>query len=94
MAQTESEIISRCQCGDKAAFRWVVERYQRMLFSLALKMLANEEEAKDVVQETFIRIWKGIRNYDPEVFRHLALHNRFPPMPRPSKDNEAYRFST
>lgn len=66
MAQTESEIISRCQCGDKAAFRWVVEHYQRMLFSLALKMLANEEEAKDVVQETFIRVWKGIRNYDPE----------------------------
>ena len=66
MAQTESEIISRCQCGDKAAFRWVVEHYQRMLFSLALKMLANEEEAKDVVQETFIRAWKGIRNYDSE----------------------------
>jgi RNA polymerase sigma-70 factor (ECF subfamily) len=37
-----------------------------MLFSLALKMLANEEEAKDVVQETFIRVWKGIRNYDSE----------------------------
>ena len=66
MTQTESDIISRCQCGDKAAFRWVVERYQRMLFSLALKMLANEEEAKDVVQETFIRVWKGIRNYDPD----------------------------
>ena len=60
----ESDMISRCQNGDKAAFRWVVQTYQRMLFSLALKMLADEEEAKDVVQETFIRTWKSIKDYD------------------------------
>ena len=60
----ESDMISRCQNGDKAAFRSVVQTYQRMLFSLALKMLADEEEAKDVVQETFIRTWKSIKDYD------------------------------
>ena len=60
----ESEIISRCQNGDKAAFRWVVQTYQRMIFSLALKMLADEEEAKDLVQDTFIRVWKSIESYD------------------------------
>ena len=62
--QMESEMISRCQSGDKAAFRWVVQTYQRMLFSLALKMLADEEEAKDIVQETFISVWKNFKNYD------------------------------
>ena len=60
----ESEMISRCQSGDKTAFRWVVQTYQRMLFSLALKMLADEEEAKDIVQETFISVWKNFKNYD------------------------------
>lgn len=60
----ESEMISRCQRGDKTAFRWVVQTHQRMLFSLALKMLADEEDAKDVVQETFISAWKNITNYD------------------------------
>ena len=45
MIQIEDEILTRCQGGDKAAFRWVVQTYQRMLFSLALKMLADEEEA-------------------------------------------------
>ena len=62
--QMESEMISRCQSGDKTAFRWVVQTYQRMLFSLALKMLADEEEAKDIVQETFISVWKNFKNYD------------------------------
>lgn len=66
MTQTERDMITRCQQGDKEAFRWVVQTHQRMLFSLALKMLCDEEEAKDVVQDTFIRVWQSIRDYDPQ----------------------------
>ena len=66
MTQTERDMITRCQQGDKEAFRWVVQTHQRMLFSLALKMLCDEEEAKDLLQETFIRVWQHIREYNPE----------------------------
>lgn len=66
MVQIDSEILTRCRCGDKAASRWVVHTYQQMLFSVALKMLTNEEEAKDAVQDTFIRVWQGIGNYNSE----------------------------
>ena len=64
MTQTERDIITRCQDGDKEAVRWVVQTHQRMVFSLALKMLCDEEEAKDMVQETFIRVWQRIRDLD------------------------------
>ena len=64
--QTDNDIIRQCQGGNKEAFRWVVQTHQRLVFSVALKMLADEEEAKDVVQETFIRIWQSIRDYDPQ----------------------------
>lgn len=66
MSEINSDILTRCQCGDKAAFRWVVQTYQQMLFSLALKMLANEEDAKDAVQDTFIRVWQNIGSYNPQ----------------------------
>ncbi len=66
MIQIESDIISRCQQGDKDAFRWVLQTHQRMIFSLALKMLCDEEEAKDLVQETFIRVWQSIRSFDSQ----------------------------
>ena len=66
MIQTERDIITLCQQGDKEAFRWVVQAHQRMIFSLALKMLCDEEEAKDMVQETFIRVWQSIKSYDPQ----------------------------
>ena len=44
----------------------MVQTYQRMVFSLALKMLCDEEEAKDLVQETFLRVWQRIGDYDPQ----------------------------
>ena len=66
MIQIENDTISRCQQGDKEAFRWVVQTHQRMIFSLALKMLCDEEEAKDMVQETFIRVWQSIKGFDTQ----------------------------
>ena len=44
----------------------MVQQHQRLVFSLGLKMLADEEEAKDVVQETFIRVWQHIGDFDPQ----------------------------
>lgn len=64
MTQIENNIIIQCQNGDRDAFRSVVQNYQRMVFSLALKMLADEDDAKDVVQETFIRAWQKIGGFD------------------------------
>ena len=57
-------ILIKCREGDKEAFRQVVRQYQRMVFSLALKMLCDEEEAKDTVQDTFVRVWQNIGEYD------------------------------
>ena len=64
MIPTEKDIIARCQQGDTAAFRYVVEQYQTMLLTLGLKMLGDEEEAKDIVQDTFLRAWEHIGQYD------------------------------
>lgn len=62
--QIDNEIITRCKKGDKTAFRSVVQAYHRLLFSLSLKMLGDEEDAKDAVQEAFIKAWTNIRQYD------------------------------
>ena len=64
MIQIAEDIVVRCQQGEKAAFRGVVQTYQRMVFSLSLKLLCDEEEARDMVQETFIRVWQRIEEYD------------------------------
>ena len=64
MQQIESDIIRRCREGDRSAFRYVVQNCQGMVYSLSLKMLADVEEAKDAVQDTFIKVWQNIDSYD------------------------------
>ncbi len=66
MIKIAEDIVVRCQQGEKAAFRGVVQTYQRMVFSLSLKLLCDEEEARDMVQETFIRVWQRMGEYDTQ----------------------------
>ncbi len=56
MARIGNDIINKCKSGDKEAFRQIIQTYQQMIYSLAFKMLCDEDEAKDIVQETFIRV--------------------------------------
>lgn len=103
MTEMESDILQRCRNGDKSAFRWVVQTYQRMLFSLALKMLANEEDAKDVVQEAFIRAWQNITDYDPRrsfstwlytIASRLCLDRLRRLKPQPQDEQVLARFAS
>ncbi len=65
MIVDEIEVIRRCQQGDHTAFASLMEGYQSYAFALAVRLLCHEEDALDVVQETFIRVWKHIPSFDP-----------------------------
>jgi RNA polymerase sigma-70 factor, ECF subfamily len=58
------EIIGRVKQGDQAAFRRLVEEYRQQAFSMAFRILCDEEEARDVVQDSFIKIWQKIETFD------------------------------
>ncbi|HLP17054.1 MAG TPA: RNA polymerase sigma factor [Bacteroidota bacterium] len=65
--QNLHEILNRCTRGDTSAFRMLMEEYQSFAFAVAFRIVGNEEETRDLVQEAFIRIWRNINRYDPEV---------------------------
>ena len=56
--------ISRCLAGESAAFESIVARYQRVLFTVALRMLGDEEEARDAAQNTFVKVFEKLATYD------------------------------
>lgn len=64
MEEINQQIIQQSQNREKDAFCILVKQYQQMIFSLALKMICDEAEAKDIVQETFIKAWINIQQYD------------------------------
>lgn len=60
---TEKQLIKNCQKGDKQSQYLLVKRYSNMLYKVCLRYARDEAMAKDVLQETFIRIFRSINKY-------------------------------
>jgi len=56
--------LEALKAGDRVEFSRMVEKYHEMIYRLAIKMLNNPQDAEDVLQETFIKALRGIRNFD------------------------------
>lgn len=54
---SDDELINLLKVGDRVAYEKIYQRYWLKLYRHALKMLQNEEEAKDVVQDVFVMLW-------------------------------------
>lgn len=57
-------IIQRCQRNDYSAFALLVEQYRDMIFRLVFRMICDEEEAKDITQDVFVKIWLSLDSYN------------------------------
>jgi RNA polymerase sigma-70 factor (ECF subfamily) len=62
----EAGLIRRCLAGDEKAYRELVELYQARIYSLSLRMVRRAEDAQDVTQETFVRMFRALDRYDPQ----------------------------
>lgn len=63
---TVQELIDLSRQNDAKAFRKLVEAHQSMVYTLAFRLLCNDEDAKDIVQETFIKMWKHLDRYNAD----------------------------
>ena len=64
MEDSDSGAIALAKSGDSDGFRILVDRYGRSVFRLAYRMMGNQFDAEDVVQETFLRAYKQIDHYE------------------------------
>ncbi|GHT24420.1 DNA-directed RNA polymerase sigma-70 factor [Bacteroidia bacterium] len=60
------ELIDRCKQGDSKAFASLMAEYQPLVFRLAFRLLCDDNMAKDMVQDVFIKIWLQINKYNPQ----------------------------
>jgi len=64
MELTDGAFVAKARAGDADAFRLLVERHSRRLFGLAFRMTGNEQDAEDVVQESFLRAYRRLSQFD------------------------------
>jgi len=60
----EAALVRRVQAGDELAFRELVERYQAKIFSIIYGILRNHNDAEDIAQQVFSKVYFSIRNFD------------------------------
>jgi len=62
-AEEDRALIAKAQAGDTAAFRRLVERHQRRAFAIALALVRDENDARELVQDAFLRVFKGLNSF-------------------------------
>ena len=65
MAYSDEELMLRCKEGDMEALQVLVRRYRAKITRYANYLLGNEDDAKDIAQETFLRVLKAAKTYTP-----------------------------
>jgi len=63
VATDDLTLVQRVKSGDQRAFRALVERYQRKVYSVALGMVKDKEEARDVSQEAFVKVYRYLEHF-------------------------------
>ena len=60
----DHELVDRCLGGDLDAFAPLVARYQKPLFNVALRMVRDREDARDITQTAFVKAYEKLRSFD------------------------------
>ena len=63
---SDADVVAWAQDGHEPAFRELIRRYQRPVFSLIYRMVRDRETAEDLAQETFVKVLNAIDTYRPE----------------------------
>jgi len=63
MEQSDRELIAKSNAGDAAAFEQLIFRYDKEVLSIAARYTNSADDAKDIYQETFIRVFKGLAKF-------------------------------
>ena len=66
MSSEDADLVRRCLAGDQRAYRDLVRRYQRPVFSVVMRVVRRAEDAEDLTQETFVRMFRALERYDTE----------------------------
>lgn len=63
MGKSEKSLLEKARNGDVSAFESLIEEYQKRVFNIAFRMIGNHDDASELAQEVFIRVFKSLKNF-------------------------------
>lgn len=65
MTADDAALVRRCRKGHPDAMRGLIERFQSEVLGLCVRLLTHRQDAEDVAQETFLRVFRSLHRWDP-----------------------------
>lgn len=66
---SEEALVEKLGQRDEKAFQWLYDKYSAALYGVVLKVVKDDDQAQDLLQDIFIKIWKNLDSYDAEKGR-------------------------
>jgi RNA polymerase sigma-70 factor (ECF subfamily) len=63
MEKDDAQLISEYLAGEESSFRVLVERHVKPVFNFVLRLTGSSQDAEDISQEAFIKVWRNLRKY-------------------------------
>lgn len=94
---SDQQHIKRVLDGEKDAFRYFVRNYQQMGYSIAISIVKNDMDAKDAVQNAFIRVFKSLRSFRQDAkfstwFYKIVVNESLKQIKKGKTNNETVSF--
>lgn len=64
-ADSDAAVVRRCLAGETRAFGTLVDRYQKVIYNVALRMVRDADDAADLSQAVFVQAYENLARYDP-----------------------------
>ncbi len=65
MQTAHYDLVQQCRQGDSRAWEQLIAEYRGLVYSICLPFANSREDAEDLVQDTFVKIWHNLASYDP-----------------------------
>ena len=66
MEKTDQELVLNYISGDEGSLKILIERYIRPIYNFVYHLSRNVNDAEDITQETFVKVWKNLKKYNPK----------------------------
>src|SRR5215471_13843206 len=74
LREEDAALVARAKRGDRDAFRALVERHERKAYAVALGMVKQPDDARDIVQEAFLKVWRSLGAFEGQSAFYTWLY--------------------
>ena len=67
LIKSDGDMVRRCRAGDSLAWEEIVHSFSRRVYNLAYRFTGRHEQAEDLTQEVFVRVYRSLDQYDPQA---------------------------